>query len=356
MAGFWQQIRRLIMLSTLLAASTDMAFAADHGVILMYHHVASDTPYDTSISPLMFRAHMTYLKDNGFNVMALDELVGELRAQRQLPEKSVAITFDDGYASVYTQAYPVLKSMEFPFTIFISTLPIDQELVGYTSWAQLREMSDNGVLIGNHSLDHLYMLERQPGESETQWLLRLRTGIMSAEAQIEMQTNQANRILAYPYGEYDEDIKNLLAELDFTGFGQNSGAVGWHSDFLALPRFPLGGAYTSLETASLKFSTRAFHISEQIPASAVTTNTSPALQLRIEPGNYDSNRLNCFAANQPANIVWLDQPAGLLTMNPVGEFLSRRWLYTCTAPALDSNDYYWFSKPWVNPSRARAGY
>jgi len=351
MTDFCKHIGIVTVAFASLAGLIPSVTAADHGVILVYHHVATDTPYSTSISPQYFRQHMTYLKVNDFNVMPLTDMVDALRQGRQVPEKSVAITFDDGYASVYSNAYPLLRAMGYSFTVFINTLPIDQYQPGYMNWAQLREMSDSGVLLGNHTKDHPYLLTQLEGETAAEHLQRLGNDFLLAEARIKTQTGQSNRLLAYPYGEYDTAIKSLVAELGFTGFGQNSGAIARWSDFQALPRFPLAGDYADLDTASVKFSTRAFRITEQQPESPVTGDLSPTLHLRFEKGDYDLDSLQCFAAGQPVAIEWLDRSAGLIKINPSRVFTTRRWLYTCTAPVSNSRDYYWYSAPWVYPNR-----
>ncbi len=167
--------------------------AAEHGVILLYHHVASDTPPSTSLSPKDFRAHLQYLRDNDFTVIGLDQMLEGLRDRQQLPERAVAITFDDGYSSIYSTAFPMLQEFGFPFTLFLSTEPIDRAQANYMNWDQVREMADAGVLIANHMVDHPYMLARFEEESDADWIARLRRDLLAAEATIERETGQSHR-------------------------------------------------------------------------------------------------------------------------------------------------------------------
>jgi peptidoglycan/xylan/chitin deacetylase (PgdA/CDA1 family) len=102
------------------------AQASEHGVILLYHHVDSDTPPSTTISPSDFKAHLEYLRDNDFNVIPLDTMIDSLQKQQALPERAVAITFDDGYISIFEQAFPMLQEFGYPFTLFVSTDPINR--------------------------------------------------------------------------------------------------------------------------------------------------------------------------------------------------------------------------------------
>jgi len=323
--------------------------AAEHGVIVLYHHVADDTPPSTTISPSDFRRHLEFLRDNEFNVMPLDEMVESLRNQMEVPDKSVAITFDDGYISIYREAFPLLKSFGFPFAVFLSTQPINDEQYGYMSWDQIREMADAGVVIANHMIDHPYMLERLQDESESAWLARLRNEMLLAEQDIQMHTGQSHRYLAYPYGEFDLSIKAMLAAEEFTGLAQNSGAVGFRSDFLALPRYPLASIYANLDTASTKFESLAFNVIAQTPENPVTRSSSPEVTLQFGPGDYSIDQIGCFANSQPIPMTWIDKANGLVELKPDQQFSSRRWRYLCTAPLPGSGRYFWYSIQWIRP-------
>jgi biofilm PGA synthesis lipoprotein PgaB len=336
----------LISVSAMLLASSPLV-AAQSAVILLYHHVAEDTPPSTSISPANFDAHLAYLRDNDFNVIALDRMIDSLRSGQSLPEKSVVITFDDGYKSIFDEAFPLLQTYGYPFTLFLSTGPIDDGLSNYMTWDQIRQMSAADVIIANHMVDHPYMLEARDNESDNQRLARLRRDLLEAEQRIEAQTGQSHRYLAYPYGEYDPAIKSLLEELDFVGLAQNSGAVGPKSDFLALPRFPLASIYANLDTASTKFSTLPFSVTQVQPDSPVTSNRSPSAILKFENGNYNLSQLGCFANSKPIPMTWIDKEQGVLELIPEESYSGRRWRYICTAPDPDSNRYYWHSVQWI---------
>lgn len=331
----------------------DAALAADNNsaTILLYHHVATDTPPSTTISPGDFQAHLEYLRDNDFKVLPLDEIIESLRDELPIPDKSVAITFDDGYLSIYETAFPMLQEFGMPFTLFVSTDPIDQGLANYMGWAQIREMSDAGVLIANHMVTHPYMLTRNQDESDADWLARQRAELLQAEALIEEHTGQQHRYLAYPYGEFNPAIKSMLADEGFTGFAQNSGAVGRDSDFLALPRYPLASIYANLDTARIKLDSLAFSAELVEPLSPVTREQSPSVTLRFNEGAYNLEQIGCFANSQAMDLEWLDRSQGLLRISTEQVFNGRRWRYICTAPAPGSSRFYWYSVQWINPDK-----
>ena len=329
---------------------TDAANDIDsHGVILVYHHVSVDTPPSTSISPEDFEKHLHYLKENDFNVIALNQMVETLKAGEQLPDKAVAITFDDGYISIYDTAFPMLQSYGFPFTLFLSTGPIDRQQQNFINWEQIKEMSSAGVIIANHMVEHPYMLAKGQDESELEWINRLEKELLKAELRIEQQTGQSHRYLAYPFGEFNTEIKNMLEANDFIGLAQNSGAVGVNSDFLALPRFPLASIYANLDTAKIKLDSKAFNVDLIQPLSPVTQDRNPPVTLKFNDGNYNLSQIGCFANSKPLPMTWIDKSQGLLKIEPNESYSGRRWRYLCTAPVPDENRFYWFSVQWIKP-------
>ena len=340
-AAYW-------LIGSAVLALGSLSVEAQSAVILLYHHVAEDTPPSTSISPANFEAHLRYLGDNDYNVIPLDQMINSLRSGQSLPDKSVVITFDDGYSSIFDEAFPMLQLYGYPFTLFLSTGPIDDGLSNYMTWDQVRQMSAADVIIGNHMIDHPYMLKSRDNESANQRLERLKEDLLKAEQRIEAETGQSHRYLAYPYGEYDTDIKSLLEELNFVGLAQHSGAVGPKSDFLALPRFPLASIYANLDTASTKFSSLPFSVVQLQPDSPVTSSRNPSAVLKFEIGDYDFDQIGCFANSKPIPMTWIDKEQGVLKLKPKERYLGRRWRYICTAPDPSSNSYYWHSIQWIN--------
>ncbi len=340
-------MRALLITLLLFTNLAQESSASENGVIILYHHVATNTPSSTSISPADFRAHLEYLRDNQFNVIRLDSLIESLKNNRQLPDRAVSITFDDGYLSIYEEAFPLLQSFNFPFALFVSSNPLNRNQANYMSWDQVREMSEAGALVANHMTEHPYMLNQFDGEGQEQWLERQRAELLIAEETITRETGQSHRYLAYPYGEFNPAIKMMLAELDFIGLAQNSGAVGFNSDFLALPRYPLASIYADLDTASTKFDTKAFNVRLVSPESPVVTVRNPSVTLQFDPGNYSLSQIVCFANGQPIPMNWLDRVAGLVELVPDQEYSGRRWRYICTAPDPGTNSYYWYSVQWI---------
>lgn len=332
-----------------------VAASAQAAVVLQYHHVNSATPASTSVTPELFQQHMDYLAQQKFTIVPLTELVKALKRGKALPDNSVAITFDDAYESVYSTAYPLLKKRNWPFTIFLNTEPHDQEKKSFATWAQVREMADNGVTIANHSTAHNHLLRLKESESRTQWRKRITAEILDAEKRIKEKTGQSHKMLAYPYGEYDNQVKALVKELGFVAFGQQSGPLFESHDLQSLPRFPFGGSYGDMKDFATKVNTRPLPV-KTIEFFKDIKLEQPFQDLVLPPaqrpvlvlGLDDENLLpviNCFASGQGAIAVELRAEQLIVQANkplPPG-----RTRYNCTAPTGESGKFYWFSQQWL---------
>lgn len=321
--------------------------ADQNAVISVYHHVSDSTPPSTSLSPAAFRAHLSFLAENSFTVLPLTQILTTLNDGDDLPERTVAITFDDGYESIYSTAFPLLREFGFPFTVFVSTGPIDRQQHGYMTWEQLSALHRADVLVGNHGTEHRSLLELTTNEA--------RVDILAAQARINEELGPQPKLFAYPYGEFNDAHKRLLADLGYTGFAQNSGAVGPTTEQTALPRFPLAGLYSGLEEARLKYSTLAFDLETLEPLSPQTQLTAPSARVRFGEGDYSRARVACFDDGDPMAIAWeanlSEDNIALLSTEPKQR--GRRWNYVCTAPHTGSARYFWFSQPWFDARKSQ---
>ena len=174
---------------------------------------------------MQFEAHLQYLQDNGFKVVPLSSIVDGVKGQQPLTDKTVAITFDDAYIDVLTQAKPILDKFNFPYTIFVNPQLIDENKSYVMTWDELKALAKRGALIANHSAKHDYLHLKQDGESQSQWLKRVREDILFSEKRIKEEVGHNVKLLAYPYGEFNRPLQSLVKELGFIGIGQHSGAV-----------------------------------------------------------------------------------------------------------------------------------
>lgn len=296
-----------------------------------------------------FSAQLQLIQERGLRVAPLPEVLEKIRGGQALTQRTVAITFDDGYVSVFTEAFPRLRKLSWPFAVFVQTGAVGSP--GYVTWEQLREMAEAGATIANHSRSHEHLIRRRERESERAWLARIVADIEDAEAVIERETGQSLRYHAYPYGEYNDAIKAALRERGYVGFGQQSGAVGPLSDFAALPRFPVAGDYAELDEFAVKVQSLPLPVLDQetLPDPQLPDDAlEPILEIRLSPGDYDLARLACYASGQGAMVIESLGPRAFRAI-PKRPLPPGRSRYNCTAPQHGSNRYYWFSYQWVRP-------
>ncbi len=339
----------LLSLTSFLIMAASSAMASESIVILQYHHVSDKTPKVTSVTPETFRKHMGYLHDNGFNVISLSEAVTALRNKQDIPEKTVTITFDDAYLNIYENAFPILKKYNYPFTLFTATVPVDKRYKKFLSWGQINEMANAGATIANHTLEHGHSVEKLPGETKQQWLTRFQKDLEATETRIKEKTGQSVKMFAWTFGETTPELRGLLDDLGYVGFGQQSGAASIYSDFTRLPRFPMAGIY-GVNDFGIKVKSKALPVTVQTPESSIITkeNLKPELKLTLAAGDYQKKQVKCYATGQgELEVIWLDDEKTQFKTQAKSPLPAGRSRYNCTAPSNSGKVYYWYSHAWL---------
>ena len=169
--------------------------------VLTYHKFSRNGYHDAmTVREADFEAQMRFLHENGYRVIPLDDLFDFLQFRRQIPARSVVITFDDGWRSVYDIARPILKKYGYPATLFVYT----DLIVGSRetlSWEQVRELSLNGFDIECHSKTHRYLGRKERKESFRDYFEAVRKEIVESSKIIRKHTGREVKYLAYPYGD-----------------------------------------------------------------------------------------------------------------------------------------------------------
>ncbi|MDU0353251.1 polysaccharide deacetylase family protein [Paraglaciecola aquimarina] len=332
---------------TWLTLSTN-SLAQDNAVILVYHHVSTETPSSTSVSPEVFAEHMQYLADN-YQVLPLKTVITKLQQKQPLPDKSVVITFDDGYKNIYQNAHPILKKHNFEYTIFVNPILIgkaDYQL----DWQQIDKMAKEGVSFANHGNAHIHSLGILANESHQDWLTRVTLNVQDAERLLQKKLGYSLKYFAYPYGEFNHSMQQKLTSLGYVGFGQHSGAIASHSDFSALPRYPAAGIYSKLASLKVKLSSLAMPVSNVTPNIAELDSSTDKIDLsfNIDSTDIHPNNLACFKNGNKLEHV---NQGGQISMTLSKMRKPGRHRVNCTAPSKRyGNRYYWYSKPFFVPT------
>ena len=180
--------------------------------ILLYHHITTEsfTPDEavSLISPSDFRFHMTAIKVH-FTPISLRSYYDYVMCDDgsiDLPDNPIIVTFDDGYLSNYEIAYPILKELEIPATIFVVTDTVGavagEGKVNHShfTWEQAKEMEASGLIeIQSHTVNHKRMTDLSYGEMVRQ--------LRKSKYDVERGLGRECDMIAYPYGDYNEGIR-----------------------------------------------------------------------------------------------------------------------------------------------------
>ena len=217
--------------------------------VLNYHHlipgaIPKNTTSKATIPIAEFEAQMKYLYENGYYTASLKELEDFLYKKRELPEKTVVITFDDGYESSYVYAFPILKKYNHKAVLFTVTStivndekPFSPARLSILSFAQMKEMRDSGLIeFGSHTFDAHKYIGKKPK------LLTLnKQGIMqdlNMEKQVFLKNGfPAPTAIAYPFGRSNKNVLNAAKACGHKiGFTISQGYVYQNSDPMLLNR------------------------------------------------------------------------------------------------------------------------
>jgi peptidoglycan/xylan/chitin deacetylase (PgdA/CDA1 family) len=176
--------------------------------ILLYHHVAkSDTNSPYYVPPEEFRAQMQALKDWGYTPIPVTLLVKAINFGADLPARPVVISFDDGDASVYSAAFPIMKEFGFTGTNYIVVNYVNQE--GFMSVDQLKELAAAGWETGSHSMTHADLTQSKRVEWE----------VVQSRHSLEKLLGVPVETFAYPYGLKNAFTLDLVKDNYRAGMG-----------------------------------------------------------------------------------------------------------------------------------------
>jgi peptidoglycan/xylan/chitin deacetylase (PgdA/CDA1 family) len=191
--------------------------------VLFYHKIDKPTP-DVKIrgaftAPARFAKQMSYLKRHGFNFLTASEMIRHYRQQGEFPARSISITFDDGWKDNYTHAFPVLKKLGIPATIFLVPSVIGQmsdKVVAegenkreHLSANEIVEMSNGGIEFGSHSLNHVHLHKTSPEETHTE--------IYNSKKQIENLVQKPCEVFSYPAGFFTDEVEKMVEGAGYIG-------------------------------------------------------------------------------------------------------------------------------------------
>jgi peptidoglycan/xylan/chitin deacetylase (PgdA/CDA1 family) len=236
------------------AAQPQLLPAAGDFHILCYHDVFADSEnaaqadsLSVSVSELV--KHFSWLRDNGYRVVSVSDLIASRSGGAPLPARAVMLSFDDGYLSFHTHVLPLLKLFNYPATLAVvggwieapanSKIEYESDRIDparFMSWSQIRDASNSGLVeIASHTFNlHHGELANPQGNSQPSVTTRMYDPVnrqyetdVSYQARIErdlqrgadiirQHTGKSPRIIVWPYGAYNATASAIAAKLGMT--------------------------------------------------------------------------------------------------------------------------------------------
>jgi len=206
--------------------------------VLTFHSI-DEIGLVTSCPPAVFAHGMELLARHGFQTLDLESIAAHLEQRRAFPERALALTFDDGHASVYEHALPVLRRLGMKATVFLTVdeaaakrdsrsrlAPFEGRPL--LSWAEIEEMQRAGFAFGAHTVSHPDLTRLPAAEMERE--------ILESKARLEDRLGTSVLGFAYPFGRDDARSRALVAAHFRCGFTDQLGFVAPSSDRAALRR------------------------------------------------------------------------------------------------------------------------
>jgi glycosyltransferase involved in cell wall biosynthesis/peptidoglycan/xylan/chitin deacetylase (PgdA/CDA1 family) len=207
----WVKIYVKKIYSTVLYLGRHLFRKEEKGLkALFYHSLDSEKPL------LNFLKQIDYLRENGYQITPIDDVLSYVNGRKELPPRSVCLTFDDGYYDNYELVFSILKKYNLPAAIFLSTKYMvshnSKEIdlaVGerFLSWEEIREMARGGVDFGSHGHDHCDLTRLSTDE--------LSREVLRSKQLIEENITGKIRYFSYPYGRYDRKTQRLVKRSGF---------------------------------------------------------------------------------------------------------------------------------------------
>jgi len=217
--------------------------------VISYHEIADQKDSlvpDIAVSPTNFVRQMDWLKNHGYQFVSVSDVLEDHEGKKPLPEKAVLITFDDGYQSVYTHAFPVLKLFNAPAVIAVvgswldvpsdGKVNFDGKLIPrseFLTWDEIKEMAGSGLVeVGSHTYDmhhgtlsnpqgnmqpmataRRYLPELKHYEEESVYRKRIIADLRRNNEEIMKHGLHSPRVIAWPYGRYNVELREAAEKL-----------------------------------------------------------------------------------------------------------------------------------------------
>jgi len=303
-------------------------------VVFMYHKFGISKYPSTSVTIDQFDAHLKEFSKSKYSVEPVEFIIDTIINDGDLPKNTIGISIDDADKSFYEIGWPKFKEMGFPVTLFVNTSTIHENNKNYLNWDQIRELVNEGVSIGAHSHSHYHMADLSIEEVINE--IEISNNIFLKEL------GSIPPLFAFPYGEANEEIINLLKEYKFkVAFGQHSGVINETSNLYYLPRFSLNERYAEIDRVKFAANAKGLGIYDFIPTDPTISENPPYIGFSLLDEKLVPS-IDCFVFDSKGQVE-----KELFKFNERIEIRLKRKLtegrsrVNCTAKGSD-NQWRWF--------------
>ncbi len=279
-------ILKSVSLIFLLISTAYATNIKNSATVFMYHKFGVSKYPSTSVTIEQLENHIAELTKEKYNILSLDFIVDTIINDGQLPNNTIGISVDDADKSFFDIGWPLFKKNNIPVTLFVTTGTIVKNNKSYISWDQIRKLKEEGVTIGAHSHTHEHMPDLKIDE--------VRSEIELSNKIFLKELGEIPSLFAFPYGEANSEIIDLLKEYKFkVAFGQHSGVINETSNMYYLPRFSLNEKYGEIDRVKFAAKSKGLGVYDFIPSSPSITNNPPFIGFSLLDEKL-STSLNCF--------------------------------------------------------------
>ena len=204
------------------------------GHIFVYHRFDDSRYSSANTSTQKLIKQFEYLKQHNYKVVPIQQMINHLKSNQPIPQNWVALTIDDGYKSFFKNGLKIFKQYNYPFSLYVYVKATNKHYGDYMSWEELKETAKYGT-IGLHSYSH----PKLPHLTKQQIIKDTSKGIKIFKQHLGFKP----KIYAYPYGEYNQKVQNILVEnFNFEAIlNQNIGSISKDTNQYDIPRIALVG-------------------------------------------------------------------------------------------------------------------
>jgi len=211
--------------------------------ILMYHSVNPDAAPENrvAVSVKAFQRQMHFLKSQRYNVLTLENLASLIKDKKQIPPRTCAITFDDGYKDNYKYVFPILKKYHLPATMFVIINEVGRKQNDRLSWDEIKTMQDSGIItFGSHSLGPEPLVNIKSRDE-------LKREIFNSKRILEEKLGKEVGAFSYPEGRFNDQIRQLVIDAGYKlAVATSSGKKFPGDDIFALKRLRISSTCNNL--------------------------------------------------------------------------------------------------------------